>query len=377
MNVLEILLDRRWILKAKEKELYYRVKDELSSVRKFMEEKLGYHITVNPYLIKVQKIPARPENWMGIWAFKEITDYVYFCLVLMFLEGKEPDEQFVLSELTEYMQSQWKEESIDWTLYKNRRCLIRVMKYCLQCGMINIDDGKEENFASDGTTEVLYENTGTSRYFMRNFTQDIMGCQSAEDFGQEEWLDINEDRGIVRRQRVYRSLLMSMGLRLSDTTAEDFAYIRQFRNMIQGELSEWLDCDLQVHRTSAFLVLGEESRMGRCFPEENTLSDITLLCCQLILEAIKNKEINVPADEAVQMPYPQFTRILESCRERFGKGFIKTYREKTSGEFCSEIKGYMEEMELITVQGETVWISPVVGKLIGKYPDDFEKTLET
>ena len=210
MNTLEILLNRRWILKARDRELYYQVKEALASgeEKRFLREKMGYQVIVNPYLIKVEKMPAKPENWMGIMEFKDPVEYVFFCIVLMFLEEKEAEEQFVLSELTEYIQSQYEKEQIDWTIYRYRRHLIKVMKYCTFCGILQVDDGSEDGFARDYTGEVLYENTGASRYFMKNFTQDIMSYAKPEDFEKEEWIDVNEDRGIVRRQRVYRKLLM-------------------------------------------------------------------------------------------------------------------------------------------------------------------------
>lgn len=235
-------------------------------------------------------MPAVPENWMGILDFKEPVEYVFFCLVLMFLEEKEAEEQFVLSELTEYVQSQYEGEQIDWTVYRYRRHMIKVMKYCTACGLLNIDDGSEEGFARDYTGEVLYENTGASRYFMKNFTQDIMGYHSPEDFEKEEWIDVNEDRGIVRRQRVYRRLLMSMGMYKDSDSEEDFAYVRNYRNMIQGELSELFDCELQVHRNSAFLILNENSHLGRCFPEENTLSDIVLLFTEFCRKSFRQEK---------------------------------------------------------------------------------------
>ena len=97
MNALEILLGRRWILKSRDRELYYQVKDQLGAVKRFLTEKLGYQVIVNPYLIKAEKMPAKPENWMGILEFHHKIEYVFFCIVLMFLEEKEAEEQFVLS----------------------------------------------------------------------------------------------------------------------------------------------------------------------------------------------------------------------------------------------------------------------------------------
>ena len=373
MNVLEILLNRRWILKSRDRELYYQVKEKLASgeEKKFLREKLGYQVIVNPYLIKVEKMPAVPENWMGILDFKEPVEYVFFCLVLMFLEEKEAEEQFVLSELTEYVQSQYEGEQIDWTVYRYRRHMIKVMKYCTACGLLNIDDGSEEGFARDYTGEVLYENTGASRYFMKNFTQDIMGYHSPEDFEKEEWIDVNEDRGIVRRQRVYRRLLMSMGMYKDSDSEEDFAYVRNYRNMIQGELSELFDCELQVHRNSAFLILNENSHLGRCFPEENTLSDIVLLFNRILQEKLQTGEIQVPLDEQIRIPREAFQRLAEECRERFGAAWNKTYREMTFGEIYREMADYMKELMLIEEKQDEIVIRQAAGKIMGVYPADF------
>lgn len=46
---------------------------------------------------------------------------------------------------------------------------------------------------------------------------------------------------------------------------EDFAYLRNYRNMIQGDLAELFDCELHVHSSSAFLVLGEGVQTGEVF----------------------------------------------------------------------------------------------------------------
>ena len=215
MNVLEKLLSNRWFVKAVNRDEYYQVKDGISDVQNFLSEKLGYHVIVNPYVIKLEKIPAHPENWMGIMEFSEPMEYVMFCLTLMFLEDKEVDGQFILSQLTEFIQSVWKQSDLDWTVYQNRRYLVKVLKYCVKCGILQVYDGSEDSFKNDSQADVLYLNTGVSRYFMRNFTRDITGFTSPQDFLGEDWFGLDEDRGIIRRQRVYRRLLMSMGMELS------------------------------------------------------------------------------------------------------------------------------------------------------------------
>ena len=372
MSVLETVLSKRWILKSKEKELYYKVKDEIGSVKRFLNEKLGYQVIVNPYLIKVEKTPSKAEPWMGILEFSETIEYIFLCLILMFLEDKEVEEQFVLSKLTEYIQSSYTEETVDWTLYRYRRHLIKVIKYCIKCGMIKVNDGDEEGFAKDNTSEVLYENTGASRYFMKNFTHDIMGYEHPEEFEKEEWIDMNVDRGIVRRQRVYRSLVMSPGLYRKEETEEDFIYIRQYRNMVSEELSNLFDCELHVHKSSAFLVLKESSKLGKAFPEENTLSDIILLCNEILLEYIAEQEQQIPEGEIIFISKEVFRQQIEQCKHKYEEGFIKSYREMTSGEFVKEVEEYMKQLNMIKEYEEGIEIYPIIGKVIGKYPKDFK-----
>ena len=372
MKPLEILLSKRWILKDREKELYYQLKDEIGKSRDFLTEKLGYQAIIIPNLIKLEKIPAYAQNWMGIQDFSDHLEYIFLCMILMFLEDRDAREQFVLSMLTEYIQANIKEEQIDWTIYSYRRHLVKVMKYCVKIGILEIDDGSEDSFIKSDEGEVLYQNTGASRYFMKNFSRDISDYQSQEDFLKEEWIGMNEDRGIIRRQRVYRSLLMSPGIYLNDDTEEDFAYVRHYRGMIEEELNRFFDCELQVHKTSAFLIMGEDSNLGRSFPEGNTLSDIVLLWCNLFRQKIADGSIEVPAGEDIVISRQQFLTISEECKRQYGSGWIKTYREMTMGEFCKKLKEYMIFMEMIMEKYDQIIVYPIVGKVAGCYPKDFK-----
>ena len=44
MEGLDTLLRKRWILKSEDKELYYKVRDELGEIRQFASEKMGCQI---------------------------------------------------------------------------------------------------------------------------------------------------------------------------------------------------------------------------------------------------------------------------------------------------------------------------------------------
>ena len=168
MDVLETLLDKRWILKSEDKEAYYQIRDGLGEVRKFISDKTGCQIVENSLLVKLEKIPPFPEVNMGIMDFTSKEEYAFLCVLLMFLEDKDSGEQFILSQLTEYIQGNMPGESLDWTIYTNRRRLIKVLRYSVASGLIKVTDGTDEGFMDDSNAEVLYENTGASRYFTRD-----------------------------------------------------------------------------------------------------------------------------------------------------------------------------------------------------------------
>lgn len=65
MRELEELLSHRWITKSGEKELYYKIRDSLGEIRKFATEKMGCQVLENSLMVKLEKIPAIPESFMG------------------------------------------------------------------------------------------------------------------------------------------------------------------------------------------------------------------------------------------------------------------------------------------------------------------------
>ncbi len=373
MTTIEALLNKRWIVKAEEKDLYYQVKDEAGQYKKFFSEKLGYQIVINPYLIKLEKMSAKAEPWMGILEFTDKLHYVFLCLLLMLLEDLEAGEQFVLSQLTEYIQAKYEEEKIDWTLFQYRRHLIKVIKFCVNNYIIKVNDGSEDSFISDYEGDVLYENTGISKYFMKIFSQNILNFTKPEEFAASEWIDVNEDRGIIRRQRVYRKLLLTMGVDKEGEEDEDFAYIKNYRNMIEEDFQSLFECELQVYKTSAYLIMGDNCSVGRAFPTESTLSDIILLCNYVLKEKIERREIFLQADESAKLSLTQFQSIIEECRRRYASGLIKTFREKTGTEFYQLVEEYMEINGFILIDHRhaEVQLRPIIGKIVGNYPKDF------
>lgn len=282
MKELELLLNRRWILKSEDKELYYKVRDSIGNIRKFATEKLGCQVIENSLLVKLEKIPSVPETFMGIEEFTSKEEYAFLCILLMFLEDKDAEEQFVISQLTEYIAANMPGGQVNWTLFTSRRRLVKVLRYAVSQGILRVTDGSDDLFMDEQAGEVLYENTGASRYFMRSFSKDIMDYTKPKDFEESDWFEMDEDRGIARRHRVYKKLLFSVGMYREAGTEEDFEYLKYYGRRLSEDLEQNFDCQVHIHKGSAFLIMGEDCHMGVPFPGNNVLSDIILLCCRKI-----------------------------------------------------------------------------------------------
>lgn len=376
MKELEILLENYWISKDKNKELYYRIKDSIPRFKSFVVEKLGYHIMINTNIIKLEKLPGKAERWMGIREFENVMEYAFLCLLLMFLEDKGKEEQFVLSSVTEFVQGNYPEdESIDWTLYRHRKCLIKVLRFAVNIGMIRVDDGDEQKFANNSETEVLYESTGLSRYFVRNFSMDILNYDTYRDIENQEWADIEQDKGIIRRQRVYRRLIMSPVVYNEGTEDVDYSYIKNYRSMISNDLENYFEYDIHVHRNGALIVLDNEKNLKDTFPGSKAISDIVLLFNSLIVSEIKEKRIELKADDTAVISKANFYSLLENLKDKYGSGWSKEYREMKSDTLFSEIISYMEDYNMIRElkDEKEIKLLPLCGKTIGIYPEDFTK----
>lgn len=379
MRELEILLGNRWVLKAENKELYYKIRDAAPEIRKFTSEKMGCQLIENALLVKLEKIPVLPETFMGVQEFTSREEYAFLCVLLMFLEDKDAGEQFILSQLTEYTAVHMPGEAVDWTVYTNRRRLIKVLRYAITQDMLKITDGSDEAFMDNVTGEVLYESTGASRYFMRTFSRDIRGYDKPEDFAQSDWFDIDEDKGIARRQRVYKRLLFAPGMYRGDGAPEDFEYLKYYGRRLSDDLEKIFDCRVHIHKGSAYLMLGEDCRIGKEFPSANVLADIVLLVLGEMQKKIRAGAWQTENDETCVVSDLEFEQVIGKVKRDFARGFAKKYREMPDGEFVRVIAEEMERWMFSRELKETrqVRIYPAAGKLRGRYPEDFtDKTEE-
>lgn len=381
MRELICLLENRWVIRERDKDLYYEVKDNIKLFKDFIKEKLGYQIIVTSDFIKMEKIPGQVEPWMGIEEFDSKIEYLLICVILMFLEDKEKGEQFVLSQLTDYIQTRWidNDNPIDWTKYDLRKKFIKVLKFCLSNYLIKNNDGDEMLFADNLSTEVLYENTGMSKYLVNRFWNDISEFSSYKDFEDNEYNRFEEDKGVIRKNRVYRSLIMSLVVYKYDGYENDLIYIKNYRNMLEGDISKFFDSDLHIHKNCAMIMM-KNSNYRDVFPNTRNISDIILqigyfIRCELLSKYDSENISKIAVDGKLDISLENFKDIIKKCRDLNWEGWGKNFREMTLEKLYNEILNEMVHYRMIIVdnKNERVYILPLATKFSGKYPNDYKK----
>ena len=371
MNFVD-LLENYLILKERDKDLYYDAKDNIDKYKSFIYDNLAYDIIIKDDFIKLEKIPGIPEEWMGISEFTEIKEYIFFILLITFLEDKNKEEQFILSSITEYIEHNYPDEKIEWTIFKNRKSLIKVMKFAIDIGIIKKNDGSEEEFSKSETGDVLYESTGLSRYIVRRFSKNIEDSESYEDLLGDEFSGISKDLGTVRKNRVFRRLLLSPVVYNDENDNGDYDYIKSKRSFIRNTFEENLGWDIHIHKNGALAVLENSNEIKDIFPNKKGESAVVLFINKEIRRNINSGNFKKEDNDTVVMSNLEFDGFIIEVRKTHGHGFTKTLRDASDQVFINIIRNFMKDFSMIREEKDFTILMPIIGKVLGEYPEDYK-----
>lgn len=372
MKAARALMEHYWISKSKDKELYNKTKQELGKNRRFFTELLGWNLINNERMLKLEKIPAHAESFMGIQDFMEIRDYCIFCALLIYLEDKEDAEQFLLSELVSMIEAQLQEYmEIDWTLFLHRKSLVRVLKFAEEKELLQAYDGSSESVSGGMEHEVLYENTGLSRYFATNFAYSIADFHNYMDFEKVHIKELDTDRGHFRINRVYRQLAVAPAMYWDSAEDADSFYLKNQRQWVEKYLDENLGGSLHIHKNAAFFVVDEMDCFGEVHPREATISEVTLNICAKIRSDAKQGTLLRENDDCIRITENDFENILGDCQRQYKAAWSKEFREMPFEKLKKIIMQYMKSWMLLSQDGEEITIYSGTAKVIGVYPKEF------
>lgn len=373
MNEVRTLLEQFWICRDTDKDTYYRVKRDIPNFQRFVREMLGWKLIHTENLLKLEKRPAHAEPFMGISQFMDIRDYCILCVVLMYLEDKEEQEQFLLSELIDYVETQLKAYmEMDWTSFSQRKSLVRVLQYMERLQMLRVYEGSSEAFGMEAGQEVLYENTGYSKYFATSFPTDISSFTSWEDFEKIDFEEFQGDRGSLRINRVYRQLSVCPAFYWEGNEDADALYLKNQRQWVSRYLAENLGGRLDIYRNIAFFTLAEDDCYGAVHPRDAMLPEVVLLLCAQIQERLREGKLVKQENECILLSEEEFAALVMECRQRWGNAWSKEYREMETEKLLQNVREYMKSWSFLQCREGQIVLLPSVGRLSGFYPEDYE-----
>ncbi|TMN21423.1 TIGR02678 family protein [Lentibacillus cibarius] len=365
-----LLLERFWVLRLKEPELYQMIREREKVLKRYVDDKLGFELIVHQHFIKLEKIPVEAKSWMGMQAFQEPRDYAIFCCALAFTENRSVDEQFLLSDICEEIKDLYPGEfPLDWTNYNHRRSLVRVIKQLEQLSIFQSVEGEVDHFAMNQEQEVLYETTVYARYFMRSYPKDLFDYSSADAILASEWERHEADE---RRKRVYRKLFLSPVVHRESEDDADFAYIRNFRNRLREDIEEHSQFRLEVFKNAAMLVAEERKQELTLFPDQKAIMDVALH----VASVLRNESTHAP-DElgTIRLSRLALEEMVTKSREMYGNGWSKHFREASIATITDELVALLFDWEMLEVEPVTnaYVMKPLFGRVTGHYPKDFQE----
>ena len=375
---LEYLLNNYWCVKEANPKEYFNIKNNLDYYKEFIRDKLGSKLIVNDRLIKLEKIPAIPKNYMGISEFDDKLEYVILFIILLFLEDKPKLEQFILSNLIDFISNTATTLELDtipnWNILHHRKCLVTVINHLKDLNIIKVVE-ESNSFTEDTKAEALYETTGISNYYVREFKNNILEYNNLNDYINDEFNEQNENIGDVRRYRVYRHLLYSLASYTDDLTEYEIDYLRKFRSSINNELSKYIKGELELTKNMAIVLFEDETKEKFDFPNNKAISDILLLINNNILNKVTNNTLILDNNEVIIISKEQLYRIIKETKTEYEIYFSKNYREMPIDNFIKEVIAYLKEYDFIREDELGYKIYPIVSKLIGYIPKEDKEQL--
>ena len=376
---LEYLLNNYWCVKEENPKEYFQIKNNLDYYKDFIQTKLGSRLIVNDRFIKLEKIPAIPKSYMGLPNFTDTLEYSILMIILLFLEDKPKLEQFILSNLIDFITNTATTLELNtvpnWNILHHRKRLVNVINHLKELNIIRVVE--ESNlFTEDASAEALYVTTGLSNYYVREFKNNILEYHDLNDYVTDEFTNQDDSIGDVRRYRVYRHLMYSLASFTEDLNEAEIDYLRKFRSSIQNELNKYTSSELELTKNMAVLLYDAETREKFDFPNNKAISDIVLLVNYNILDKVEKHTLTLNQDETITISKEQLSRIIKEVKQEYLSYFSKFYREMPITNFINEVTSYMMEYDFLREFETGYKIYPIVSKLVGYISKETREQLD-
>lgn len=376
---MQLLLNNFWILKEDDLDNYYKIKRNQHLLRDYINKTLGSRLIIHDRFIKLEKIPAQALESIGLPNFILQTDYIYLCLILLFLEDKTRETYFMLSDLIDYVKNTAVALELNnvpnWTLTKERKSLKRAVNFLEKIKVIKLKDASKDDFSDNENAEALYISTGLSNYVMRMFNNEIFDIKQEEDFIKDEWTYQNDEKGDIRKYKIYRNLIYTPCIYMNDISKSEIDYLKQLRHHISNELSN-LNYELELTKNMALVFENENALTKDSFPNNKRISAIVLIVLTKLYELIKENKIILNEYEIGKISYEDLYNIIIGIKNKYNIYLSKTLKDLTDSAFFDNIIDILETYTFIRNINNYYEILPAIRIFNSKLIENKNKQLD-
>ena len=376
---MQLLLNNFWILKEDDLDNYYKIKRNQHLLRDYINKTLGSRLIIHDRFIKLEKIPAQALESIGLSNFILQTDYIYLCLILLFLEDKTRETYFMLSDLIDYVKNTAVALELNnvpnWTLTKERKSLKRAVNFLEKIKVIKLKDASKDDFSDNENAEALYISTGLSNYVMRMFNNEIFDIKQEEDFIRDEWTYQNDEKGDIRKYKIYRNLIYTPCIYMNDISKSEIDYLKQLRHHISNELSN-LNYELELTKNMALVFENENALTKDSFPNNKRISAIVLIVLTKLYELIKENKIILNEYEIGKISYEDLYNIIINIKNKYNIYLSKTLKDLTDSAFFDNILDILETYTFIRNVNNYYEILPAIRIFNSKLIENNNKQLD-
>ena len=376
---MQLLLNNFWILKEDDLDNYYKIKRNQHLLRDYINKTLGSRLIIHDRFIKLEKIPAQALESIGLPNFILQTDYIYLCLILLFLEDKTRETYFMLSDLIDYVKNTAVALELNnvpnWTLTKERKSLKRAVNFLEKIKVIKLKDASKDDFSDNENAEALYISTGLSNYVMRMFNNEIFDIKQEEDFIRDEWTYQNDEKGDIRKYKIYRNLIYTPCIYMNDISKSEIDYLKQLRHHISNELSN-LNYELELTKNMALVFENENALTKDSFPNNKRISAIVLIVLTKLYELIKENKIILNEYEIGKISYEDLYNIIINIKNKYNIYLSKTLKDLTDSAFFDNIIDILETYTFIRNVDNYYEILPAIRIFNSKLIENKNKQLD-
>ena len=376
---MQLLLNNFWILKEDDLDNYYKIKRNQHLLRDYINKTLGSRLIIHDRFIKLEKVPAQALESIGLPNFILQTDYIYLCLILLFLEDKTRETYFMLSDLIDYVKNTAVALELNnvpnWTLTKERKSLKRAVNFLEKIKVIKLKDASKDDFSDNENAEALYISTGLSNYVMRMFNNEIFDIKQEEDFIKDEWTYQNDEKGDIRKYKIYRNLIYTPCIYMNDISKSEIDYLKQLRHHISNELSN-LNYELELTKNMALVFENENALTKDSFPNNKRISAIVLIVLTKLYELIKKNKIILNEYEIGKISYEDLYNIIIGIKNKYNIYLSKTLKDLTDSAFFDNIIDILETYTFIRNVDNYYEILPAIRIFNSKLIENKNKQLD-